>query len=149
MRRPNSNCPRYNNDKGKPLFSGGPLRSVNLMNVSPIFDAKPKTPAKICTVLSLIVADVATQASRNMNDDENYCLDAFIGAVADITALPLNFDQEKPCPICGKNHTFDQCDVLNQFHYLKTYMRELAKLWNRLTTMVGRHRFKKDQERQE
>ena len=74
---------------------------------------------------------------------------AFICAVADITASPLHFDQEKPCPICGKNHTFDQCDVLNQFHYLKTYMRELAKLWNRLTTMVGRHRFEKDQRRQE
>ena len=84
-----------------------------------------------------------------MNEDEYDRLDAFIGAVADITARPLNFDQEKPCPICGKNHTFDQCDVLNQFHYLKTYMRELAKLWNRLTTMVGRHRFEKDQRRQE
>ena len=62
LRRPNSNFPRYNNNKGKPLFSGGPLRSVNLMNVSPIFDADPETPAEIRTVLSLIVADVATQA---------------------------------------------------------------------------------------
>ena len=66
----------------------------------------------------LIVADVATQAPRNMNDDEYDQLDKFIGAVADITARPLNFGQEKPCPICGKNHTFDQCDDLNQFHYL-------------------------------
>ena len=96
------------------------------------------TTKNIQRILNLTIVDLHIDKPEDLTTRQQAIFTSVINALAETSANPRGFDPKRECLVCGNTgHTFDSCPVLNDFHFLKLYMQELALLWNRLNKMVN------------
>ena len=111
-----------------------------------VFGLRCDTISEVQDCLIFSIANLHEYLPQEMEPDDQCITDCYVKAIAQTARRPSTFDRSQECPVClNTGHTFEECEVLGNYEFLKAHMCELSLLWRHLRNMINRHLQKKAQ----